>query len=147
MGGADIADQIQGSYRYNHWCRRYKWWHSIFWWGVQVQMVNSYQVYRKYNENQGLIPMSHYEFQSRIARACLGKTLYETSSEADSSSKDISPSVSSMSETNESKRRCRFCESSLHPLTGGLKCRLNRLISHWPVSTSSVQHYCQLCYW
>ena len=55
--------------------------------------------------------------------------------------------MSSMSETNESKRRCRVCENFLHPLTGGLKCRLNRLISHWPVSTSSVQHYCQLCYW
>ena len=30
MGGADIADQIRGSYRFDHWLRRYKWWHSIF---------------------------------------------------------------------------------------------------------------------
>ena len=33
MGGADIADQIRGSYRFDHWMRRYKLWHSIFWWG------------------------------------------------------------------------------------------------------------------
>ena len=30
MGGADIADQIRGSYRFDHWMRRYKWWHSLF---------------------------------------------------------------------------------------------------------------------
>ena len=30
MGGADIADQIRGSYRFDHWVRNYKWWHAIF---------------------------------------------------------------------------------------------------------------------
>ena len=45
MGGADIADQIRGSYRFNHWLHNFKWWHSIFWWGVQVLMVNSYKCY------------------------------------------------------------------------------------------------------
>ena len=31
MDGVDIADQIHGSYRFDHWLRNYKWWHSIFW--------------------------------------------------------------------------------------------------------------------
>ena len=31
MGGADIADQIRGSYRFDHWLRTYKWWRAIFW--------------------------------------------------------------------------------------------------------------------
>ena len=42
MGGVDIADQIRGSYRFDHWLRNYKWWHAIFWWGFQVLMVNAY---------------------------------------------------------------------------------------------------------
>ena len=41
MGGADIADQICGSYRFDHWLQNYKWWHAIFWWGFQVLMVNA----------------------------------------------------------------------------------------------------------
>ena len=41
MGGADIADQIRGSYRFDHWLRNYKWWHAIFWWVFQVLMVNA----------------------------------------------------------------------------------------------------------
>ena len=43
MGGADIADQIRGSYCFDHWVRNFKWWHSTFWWGVQVLMVNAYK--------------------------------------------------------------------------------------------------------
>ena len=31
MGGTDIADQICRLYHFDHWIRRYKWWHSIFW--------------------------------------------------------------------------------------------------------------------
>ena len=30
MGGADIADQLQGSYRFDKWMRNYKWWHVIY---------------------------------------------------------------------------------------------------------------------
>ena len=48
MGGADIIDQIRRSYRYDHWLRNFKWWHSICWWGVQMLMVNSYKFYCKY---------------------------------------------------------------------------------------------------
>ena len=27
MGGADIVDQLQGLYRFDHWLQTYKWWH------------------------------------------------------------------------------------------------------------------------
>ena len=43
MGGADLSGQIRGSYRFDHCLCNSKWWHSIFWWGVQVLMVNSYK--------------------------------------------------------------------------------------------------------
>ena len=67
MGGADIADQLRGLYRFDHWLRTYKWWHSIYWWGVHVLMVNSYRRYCCYHEMNGLIPMSHYDYQKEIA--------------------------------------------------------------------------------
>ena len=31
MNGADIADQLRGSYRFDKWLRNYKWWRSLFW--------------------------------------------------------------------------------------------------------------------
>ena len=62
MGGADIADQIRGLYQFDHWLRNYKWWHSIFWWGVQVLMVNSYYCYKTHLQMNGLKPMTHYNF-------------------------------------------------------------------------------------
>ena len=43
MGGSDIADQICGYYRFDNWLRNQKWWHSIFWWVLQVLMVNTYK--------------------------------------------------------------------------------------------------------
>ena len=76
MGGADIADQTRGSYRFDHWLRRYKWWHSIFWWGVQVLMVNSYMCYCTYYKMQGFEAMSHYQYQSMIACAWLEKDYF-----------------------------------------------------------------------
>ena len=62
MGGADIADHMRGCYRFDHWLRNYKWWHSILWWIFQVLMVNAYRCYCRYlvDINEG--HMSHYMF-------------------------------------------------------------------------------------
>ena len=62
MGGADVADQLRGSYRFDHWLRNYKWWHSILWWGVQVLLVNSYKCYCEYMKGIGENPMRYYEY-------------------------------------------------------------------------------------
>ena len=51
MGGAYIADQICGYYRFDHWLCNYKRWHSIFWCGFQVLMVNAYKCYCRYLED------------------------------------------------------------------------------------------------
>ena len=133
MGGADIADQIRGSYRFDHWLQRYKWWHSIFWWGVQVLMVNSYQCYRKYLQDECLEPMSHYQFQAMIARAWMDNAYYADIGKASLGSASDMQSTSSISTTTaDSTRKSRISNSSLHPLTGKLKCRLNHSYSHWP---------------
>ena len=130
MGGADIADQIRGSYRVDHWLRNFKWWHSVFWWGDQVLMVNLYQCYCKYYKMNGLCPMPHYEFQRRIAHVWLDKDYY---SEKDKNNLSSSKSVSSGSTRNSSSsRRSRVSGDSLHPLNGNLKCRMSTSLCHWP---------------
>ena len=154
MGGADIADQIRGSYRFDHWARKFKWWHSIFWWGVQVLMVNSYRCYRKHLEMNKLTPMSHYDYQKKIAHVWLNKDYYTTTSESDivapSTSRSASSAVSTVT-TATTIRKARICESSLHPLTGALKCRLNTRFGHWPTAPSqshpNQETVCQLHRW
>ena len=59
MGGADIADQIRGSYCFDHCLYNFKWWHSIFWWVVQVLMVNSYKCCCKYHNSINGTPINH----------------------------------------------------------------------------------------
>jgi len=60
MGDVDIADQLRFCYRFDHWMRKYKWWHSIFWWGFGVQMVNAYVTYKTYHKQMKSKPMSHF---------------------------------------------------------------------------------------
>ena len=36
MNSTDIADQLQNSYRPDHWLRNRKWWWAIFIWGIGV---------------------------------------------------------------------------------------------------------------
>ena len=66
MGNANIVDQLRGSYRFDKWMRNYKWWHTIFWWGFQVLLTNSYKVYCCYYEIHALKPMNHYEFNKYV---------------------------------------------------------------------------------
>ena len=54
----------------------YKWWHSVFWWGVQVLMVNLCQCYCKFQKMNGPTPLTHYEYQKSIAHVWLDKEYY-----------------------------------------------------------------------
>ena len=144
-----IADQIRGSYRVDHWMRNFKWWHSIYWWGVQVLMVNSYKCYCTHLKLEGLTPMSHYDYQRKIAHVWLDKNYYakcDNEPSPTSTSKSVVTSTSSLTSTN-SNRRFRICDSSLHPLTGSLKCRLNSTLEHWPSPPPKASMNCQLHYW
>ena len=148
MGGTDIADQLRGSYRFDHWLKCYKWWHSIFWWGVQILMVNSYKCYRRYHEIDGLELMTHYEYQTNIACAWLDKSYFDE----DKKEISISRSVCSMTSLNtcnsgDTNRRPRIYDPSINPFTGSLKHRLNHALPHWCTTITSVQSYCQLHYW
>ena len=76
MGCANIADQIRGSYRFDHCLQNYKWWHAIFWCGFQVLMVNAYKLYSVYLKIIDEVPMYHYLFQKMIAHAWMYKDYY-----------------------------------------------------------------------
>ena len=54
MGNVDVADQLRGNYRFDHWLRNRKWWWSIFFWGLGVVLTNAYIIYKKVNQAEGV---------------------------------------------------------------------------------------------
>ena len=45
MGNVDIAYQLRGSYRFDHWLRNRKWWWPILFWAIGVVLTNAYAMY------------------------------------------------------------------------------------------------------
>ena len=147
MGGANVANQLRGAYRFDKWMRNYKWWHAIFWWGFQTLLVNSYIVYCCFYQDKGLKPLSHYEYQAQVGKYWLDLDYF--GKKQFSVQKDKTASMSSMSTCSTSNsRRSRIFESALNPMDGSLKCRFFKTISHLPVKPqmNNKQSYCQLHY-
>ena len=148
MGDVDIADQIRGTYRIDKWMRKYKWWYAIFWWGFQVLMVNSYVCYKSHMEEHGLKLISHYEFQKSIARAFITGQKSSPRRKRKRDDEDCSAASSITSSSAAPKKRGRWSDTSLHPLTGAHRKRLDRsTIKHWPKPCEKKEDYCQLHRW
>mmetsp|Transcript_15963 Transcript_15963/g.27150 ORF Transcript_15963/g.27150 Transcript_15963/m.27150 type:complete len:228 (+) Transcript_15963:309-992(+) len=63
-------------YRPDRWMRKQKWWWSMFFWGHGTLLVNAFIAYKRFMENKGLKPMSHYDFQKKIVLAKICPTLH-----------------------------------------------------------------------
>ena len=73
MNSTDIADQLRGVYRPDHWMRHRKWWWAYFIWAIGVAGVNAYKTYtclyeeEKKLHTQGLPPKwSHMQFLEEL---------------------------------------------------------------------------------
>jgi hypothetical protein len=72
MGHVDVSDQLRNYYRFDHWLRQWKWWWSIWNWGLGVLLVNAYVTYLLVMEENDIPKnqcMSHYMFRRAIALA------------------------------------------------------------------------------
>ena len=149
MGGADIADQIRGSYHFYHWLRNFKWWHAIFWWVFQVLMFNAYKCYSVYLESIDEVPMSHYLFQKMIVHTWTDKDYFSEYKEYYPQGTGSVSSMSTITNTDFPKRS-RLSNTSLIPITRSLKDRIKKSLGHWP-SSPALNHIkksnCQLHYW
>ena len=67
MISVDIADQLRSNYNVGHGLMQRKWWWSIFFWGIDVTIVNSYLIFKSRYEMHDLKPITHYHFREKIA--------------------------------------------------------------------------------
>jgi hypothetical protein len=70
MNNVDQADQLQGTYQFDCWMRKRKWWWAIWMWGVQLLLVNAYVLYKKSHlliwKTQKSKLLTQYEFRKSI---------------------------------------------------------------------------------
>ena len=160
MNNVDVADQLRGSYRFDHWMRKQKWWWSMFFWCFQMMMTNAYVTYKKYIEIHGRKPMTHYEFRKQIALAWVDPENYWPTDSTKKSARKrkrieveegdgitTRSAASTSSQLNDNKKRCvAISDASLHPEKGALKERLVRG-GHWPEVSKGKDVCCQLHRW
>jgi hypothetical protein len=162
MGHVDISDQLRNYYRFDHWMRKRKWWWSLYFWAIGVLLVNSYVCYKEYCGQEGIKPMSHYEYRKCITLAWIEPDTYwpdryknKNNKQAGITESAISVDGSrkrqlgtdSASVTSSKKRAVAVNDDSMDPRTGKLR---NRLIAghglHMP-EESTHDAKCGLHFW
>lgn len=168
MNNVDIADQLRGSYRADRWMRKHKWWWAMFFWGHGTLLVNAYVSYKRFMENKGLKPMSHYKFRSKIVLAKICPQLYGAKKQKRSIASQRGDQRSAASSSRGSSKRCvetvasatraakkSKVEVSSYASTKRVdddtsafnRCRLDESVPHYPepVENESRGKCCALC--
>ena len=132
----------------------------MFFWCFQMLLTNSYILYKKYLLLHNITPMSHYDFQSAIAKAWnrydlhwpdasrkiarIGESNTQDNASVASSTRN---NVRVSSHTLPSKRIATpFTDKTLDPDTGALRGRIYG-DDHWTVPSKKKGARCQLHYW
>jgi hypothetical protein len=71
IGGVDIANQLQEAYK-THRATRRNWW-PLFYWLIDVVVINNYCLYRVYIKNES--PFTYLEFCTALYTTLLGFSL------------------------------------------------------------------------
>jgi len=156
MNNVDQADQLRGSYRFDRWMRKRKWWWSMWMWGVQVLLVNSYILYKTAHLLIWKTPkknvLSQYDFRHAIVLRW-----FEVDGQNESTKRkrpdpapgpaSVSASCTSSTQTGINfKRATCVTDKSLDPLTGSLRGRLDEYPEHYLAECTSVKKpCCSLC--
>ena len=139
--------------------RKSKWWYSVFWWGLQVLLVNTNVTYSKYSKLRGIKSLSHYEFQRNVALAWIDKDEYANpkktfttpkNSDGGSGGEEDASTLTSNS-TGGGQKKDSITDFTLDPDSGSLKRRLNHSVGHWPTrgdrGNEERKGHCQLHKW
>jgi hypothetical protein len=70
MGGVDTADQDCATYCFLR--RTLKWWRKLFFWGLEVSIINAYILYVESCKNSSSNPVSHINFRRELVMPLVG---------------------------------------------------------------------------
>ena len=80
MLGVDKRDQLMAYYSFLH--KSVKWWHKIFFWLLEVMVINSYIIYKELARRRGERPITHLAFRRRLIESLSESIRSSTTSNA-----------------------------------------------------------------
>lgn len=146
MGSVDVADQLRTFYRVDHWLRNRMWWWSIYWWGFQNLLTNSFLAYRSFMNIHGLRSLTHRVFIAAVTLKWLSDDrptpLYYTPGGLVD---DFNAERSGYGSDSKKRKCTTIIDESLSP-SGKLAIRMinSPTLRHLPQSTNEADPYCQL---
>lgn len=171
MGHVDVSDQLREVYKFNSWLRNYKWWWSIMQWGIGVLLVNTYVVYKKVCEEDGVRPMSHCDFRKEIALSWIHKmeptiaehrrararetpntphnqrkrsTMSMSNERPPKRQRSTPPSASSTASSKAPTKAHHLNDQSIDNPAGPFARRLDRFCDHYPTMPGEERPKCAL---
>ena len=64
MLGVDKLDQLASYYSFLH--KSVKWWRKVFFWAMEVAVVNSYIIYKEHMSSHSQRPMQHSQYRRKL---------------------------------------------------------------------------------
>jgi hypothetical protein len=127
MNGIDVADKLRNQCHVDHWMRKRKWRWSMWWWGIQVLLINVYLLYktahlRVWTKDPKNV-MTQSDFQYKLVVAWFG--VLEVRSMKKHLFEDYSISTSTSIAPSSIKRAKYVKDSSLDPSMSSLRDRLS----------------------
>lgn len=70
MGGVDLADQYCSTYCFLK--KSLKWWRKLFFWGLEICIINSYILYKQVKRQSNERPLIHLQFRKNLVNKLKG---------------------------------------------------------------------------
>jgi hypothetical protein len=70
MGGVDREDHYCSSYGFLK--KNLKWWRKLYFWILEVPLVNSFHLYNMSQQSANLPTLSHLEFHKKVIEGLVG---------------------------------------------------------------------------
>ncbi|XP_047361946.1 piggyBac transposable element-derived protein 4-like [Vespa velutina] len=126
MGGVDRADQYASTYCFL--CKSLKWWRKLFFWGLEMCVINSYIIYRISKQTNNETPMTHHKFVKVLIDQLRGDFRESRTRPSTSSADNRLENKLHIPDVGQRKRDCIVCSDRKTP--GGRR---------------QTTYYCQTC--
>ena len=130
MLGVDKTDQLASYYAFLR--KSVKWWRKVFFWLLEVSVINSYIVYKAKVQQQGQEPLSHLQYRwslvvSLVSHQLQHPTRPRPGRRTDSSLERLRAvphfaEESSSDGRRDSRKDCRVCSRQGHRRTTNYHC-------------------------
>ncbi|XP_043487956.1 piggyBac transposable element-derived protein 4 [Polistes fuscatus] len=113
MGGVDRTDQYASNYCFLR--KSLKWWRKLFFWGMEISLVNSYLLYKIEKTKRGEKPLSHLRFLKTLVEQLRGSYRQQREKASTSHSDEIRLNGKLHVILKGPKRDCRVCSDRTMP--------------------------------